>query len=301
MTLKNILAVMALVPLAACYDSGRGSDSLPDASGDPSADVSRDADADTNPDPWDLVDAAPDFFPDGVAPDYTGLDSFWDMGPDVNPECPPALDVETSFVIDGIEAPGSAIDLMVPCVVTGQDMPLPTSVTLTLTCTEDGASASHTIEIMSFPPLRLELALETEVMLHYKAAASPTTPSWTNRWFVIYSMEGSLLVSGTDAENPWPPDEEGTNWYSPLIPYVHEHACAGGAHECYAYERLSLGFEWSTSEYVGTYIYDRGEAWLGYGAAYHLRMGEATRRSAIVCPDEPETRYSLLVMFDTSG
>jgi len=303
MALKNILAVLALFPLAACYDSGRGTDSLPDAGADPAADVSLDTDADPSQDLWDLIEGAPDFIPDGVVPDYTGLDSFWDMGPDVNPECPPPLDVETSFLIDGLEAPGSPVDLLAPCVVTGQEVPLPTSVTLTLACTEDGGSASHTIEIMSFPPLRLEIALETEVMLHYKASPSSTTPSWTNRWFVIYSMEGSLLVSGTDAETPWPPEEEDTIWFSPLDPYVDEDGCAGGGDECYNYERLSLSFEWFTDAgpHVGTEIYDRGEAWLGYGAAYYLRMGEATRRSSITCPDEPETRYSLLVMFDPSG
>lgn len=303
MALKPFPAVLAIVALAGCYDSGRGTDSLPDASGDPSADVPPDADADAGQDPWDLVDGAPDLAPDVPAPDYTGLDSFWDMGPDVNPECPPPLDVETSFLIDGLEAPGAPVDLLAPCVLAGQDMPLPTSVTLTLSCTEAGGSASHTIEIMSYPPIRLEIALETEVMLHYKASPSSTTPSWTNRWFVIYSMEGSLLVSGTDAETPWPPDEEDTSWYSPLDPYVSEHGCAGGGTECFDFARLHLSFEWFTDagQHVGTEIYDRGEAWLGYGAVYHLRMGEATRRSNITCPDEPETRYSLLVMFDPTG
>jgi hypothetical protein len=284
----RVPVALLLTLLAACEGSG--------LSGSPRHDSGDDVDLDPTIDAHDVIhdDPVPDT---GLDPswDMSGDDSVWPDGwvdpwVDADPPCPPPVeDIESVFLIDDNPFPVPPIDMELTCTAAY-------SGTLVHHIALECGSESHLIEFRPYPPVRVDWPMDMEVVFRYVVLTPSATPYWVNRWFSLERPDGDLIMAGVDADSIAPPGTDDAEWYDPLDPYVPDSGCLWEHLSCYDNERIEIFFDYGSgppSEFVS--VWDHGEGWVGVGNPFLIRVGEASLRRSMSCPETPERWISLVL------
>lgn len=284
---------LLMAPLACgCEEaSGLGGRANVDAGEDVAVDTGDHDPRDPYPDiDWGIPDTGMDPHSDPDADDAGWPDSTTDPWADADPECPPPRDdVESVFMIDDTPFPFPPVDVRELCSITS------ITGTSVIMISLDCGSSVHSIEFRPYPPVRLEWRPDTAVIFRHVVSTPSETPYWVNRWFSLESGDGKLIMAGIDADSLAPPGTSDADWYDPLDPNLDAGGCLWESLACYDNERLDINLDYWGVPWEYVTVWDRGEGWIGVGNPFQIRVGEASMRRSLRCPETPERWFSMVL------